>query len=154
MKLFAKIIGSTFGCGFSPVAPGTVGSLVAIVALFLAPPLSAVALILSAALFFIVGVWASYMCEKDWGHDSGRIVWDEVVGMMITVVALPKHWLIYLTAFAAFRLFDILKPFPVNRSQNLPHGWGVMVDDVLAGIYANIVLQLFVRFIFSSISGQ
>lgn len=93
------------------------------------------------------------MCEKDWGHDSGRIVWDEVVGMMITVAALPKEWLIYLVAFIVFRFFDILKPFPVNKSQNLPHGWGVMVDDVLAGIYANIVLQILARFVFTSISG-
>ena len=153
MKLLAKIIGSTFGCGYSPVAPGTVGSLAAIVVLWLAPPISSIALILLAAGFFVIGVWASFMCEKDWGHDSGRIVWDEVVGMMITVVALPKDWLIYLIAFGLFRFFDILKPFPINKSQDLPHGWGVMVDDVLAGIFANIVLQLLVRFVFSSIAG-
>ena len=153
MKLLAKIIGSTFGCGYSPVAPGTVGSLAAVVVLWLAPPISSIALILLAASFFVIGVWASFMCEKDWGHDSGRIVWDEVVGMMITVVALPKDWLIYLIAFGLFRFFDILKPFPINKSQDLPHGWGVMVDDVLAGIFANIVLQLLVRFVFTSIAG-
>ncbi len=153
MKKAAKIIGSTFGAGFSPVAPGTAGSLVAIAALWFTPSLSAMSLIFFIVIFYFVGVWASTICETDWGHDPGRVVWDEVVGMMITVVALPKQWLIYLVAFAAFRFFDILKPFPINSSQRLPRGWGVMTDDVLAGIYANLVLQLLFRIIFTNAAG-
>lgn len=153
MKIAAKIIGSTFGAGFSPVAPGTAGSMVAMAALWFAPPLSTISLVLLAAIFYAGGVWASTICETDWGHDAGRIVCDEVVGMMITVVALPKHWVIYIAAFAAFRFFDILKPFPINASQRLPRGWGVMTDDVLAGIYANLVLQILFRVIFTKVAG-
>ncbi len=153
MKTCAKIIGSTFGCGFSPLAPGTVGSLFALILLWFVSPLSNVLLISLVILFFVVGVWAATECEKDWGHDAGRIVWDEVVGMMVAVVALPANWMVFLGAFAAFRFFDILKPFPINASQRLPHGWGVMVDDLLAGIYANIVLQILVRVFFTSLVG-
>ncbi len=153
MKILAKIIGSAFGSGFSPVAPGTVGSFVAIAALWVAPPLSTVILILAALLFFFIGVWASAICEQDWGRDPGRVVWDEVVGMMVTVATLPKSLMVYAAAFILFRFFDILKPFPVNRSQQLPGGWGVMIDDVLAGLMGNIVLQILFRLVFTSIAG-
>ncbi len=153
MKLLAKIIGSVFGSGFSPVAPGTVGSFVAIAALWLAPPVSAAWLTLAAIVFFFVGVWASAICEQDWGHDPGRVVWDEVVGMMVTVIAAPRNLTVYAAAFVLFRFFDILKPFPVNRSQRLPGGWGVMVDDVLAGLLGNIVLQILFRLVFTSSVG-
>lgn len=149
MKLFAKLIGSTFGAGFSPVAPGTVGSLVAIVALWFIP-FSLSTLIIASILFFVLGVWASTVCEQDWGHDPGKVVWDEVVGIMVTVMMMPKQWIVYAAAFALFRLFDILKPFPVKKSQNLPKGWGVMVDDVIAAIFANIVLHILFRLIFPS----
>lgn len=149
MKLIAKIIGSTFGAGLFPIAPGTVGSLVAIVALWFVP-FSTIPLVLASLLFFMIGVWASTVCEQDWGHDPGKVVWDEVVGIMVTVILLPKHWIIYVAAFALFRLFDITKPFPINKSQNLTRGWGVMVDDVIAGIFANIILQIVFRLIFPS----
>jgi len=153
MNFVAKIIGSTFGCGYFPVAPGTVGSFFAIVVLWLLPPASALVLIVACALFFVIGVWASTICEQDWGHDAGRIVWDEVVGMMLSIVALPKHWVIYVAAFFIFRLFDIIKPFPANVSQRLPQGWGVMVDDVIAGLYTNLVLQLTFKLLFTSFAG-
>ncbi|MBN1466565.1 phosphatidylglycerophosphatase A [candidate division KSB1 bacterium] len=142
MKVLAKIIGSTLGCGYFPVAPGTVGSLVAIIALWLLPTMDLSTLLLISLIFFFVGVWAATICEREWGHDAGRIVWDEVVGMMISIVALPKQALIYGAAFFLFRLFDIIKPFPANASQRLPKGWGVMIDDVIAALYTNIVLQI------------
>ncbi len=149
MKLIAKIIGSTFGAGFFPIASGTVGSLVAIVALWFVP-FSTASLVGASIIFFLIGLWASTVCEEDWGHDPGKVVWDEVVGMMVTVMLLPKHWIVYAAAFMLFRLFDIIKPFPANKSQNLPKGWGVMVDDVIAAIFANIVLQIVFRLIFPS----
>ncbi|MBN1559222.1 phosphatidylglycerophosphatase A [candidate division KSB1 bacterium] len=142
MKRLAKIIGSACGCGYFPIAPGTAGSLVAIVALWLLPPVSLFTLTVTGFLFFGAGVWASTICEREWGHDAGRIVWDEVLGMMISIAALPKKWVIYVAAFFLFRLFDIVKPFPANVSQRLPKGWGVMVDDVIAALYTNIVLQI------------
>ncbi len=146
MKLVAKIIGSTFGAGYSPIAPGTAGSLVAIIALWFIP-FSLSSLIIASIIFFVIGVWAATLCEQEWGHDPGKVVWDEVVGMMVTVTLMPKQLVIYLLAFILFRLFDILKPFPANKSQQLPKGWGVMVDDVIAAIFANIVLHI-VRIIF------
>lgn len=97
-------------------------------------------------------MWVSTICEKEWGHDPGRVNWDEVVGMIVSVSALPKHWLIYSLAFILFRLFDILKPFPANVSQKLKQGWGVMTDDIVAAVYTNILLQIFFRFIFKSLS--
>ena len=149
MKLFAKIIGSTFGAGLFPIAPGTVGSLVAVLALWFIP-FSTTGLVAASVLFFVIGLWASTVCEEDWGHDPGKVVWDEVVGMMVAVFAMPKHWIIYAAAFVLFRVFDITKPFPANKSQNLPKGWGVMVDDVIAGLFANIILQIIFRLIFPS----
>ena len=151
-KIVAKIIGSTLGCGFFPLAPGTVGSFVAIVALWFVSPMHSIVLFLASVLFFFIGVWASTICEEDWGHDPGRVVWDEVVGMMVSVIALPKHWVIYVAAFFLFRFFDIVKPFPANKSQELPKGWGVMVDDVIAGIYTNVVLQIIFKIIYTSLT--
>lgn len=149
MKLVAKIIGSTFGAGFFPIAPGTVGSLVAVIALWFIP-FSTTGLLVASILFFLIGLWAATVCEEDWGHDPGKVVWDEVVGMMVTVTLMPKHWIIYAAAFVLFRLFDILKPFPANKSQALPKGWGVMVDDIIAALFANIVLHIIFRLIFPS----
>jgi phosphatidylglycerophosphatase A len=145
MKKLAIIIGTTFGSGFSPVAPGTVGSLVAVVALWLTPFPSTLIFSHIIVFLFFIGVWVAAVCEKQWGHDPGRVNWDEVVGMMISVLALPKTWPIYAAAFVLSRLFDIVKPFPANCAETLPGGWGIMMDDVIAGIYANIALQIGLR---------
>jgi len=96
---------------------------------------------------FLIGVWAAKIAEESWGYDPGRVNWDEVIGMFITVIAIPKHWVIYGCGFFIFRLFDIIKPFPVNKMEKLPGGLGIMSDDVIAGIYANIVTQIIFRFI-------
>jgi len=145
--VFSATIASTFGSGFFPIAPGTVGAFIAIVVLYLLPAISAWTLFFSSVIFFFIGVWVSTEAEKKWGHDAGRINWDEVVGMMVTVLALPKVWFIYVVGFLLFRLFDVVKPYPANASQALPRGWGIMVDDVIAGIYSNIILQIVFRLI-------
>jgi len=151
MNGVAKLLGSMLGCGFSPLAPGTVGSFAALVILWLLSPISSTTLIGLIILFYAVGVWAAAQCEKSWGHDPGRFVWDEGVGMMITILAVPRHFIIYLVGFFLFRLFDIIKPWPADRSQRLAGGWGVMTDDVIAAIYANIGLQILFRIVFHSI---
>ena len=82
--------------------------------------------------------------EEKHGNDPGIIVIDEFVGQWISLLFLPRILWIYVAAFMLFRIFDILKPFPANDSQKLKHGWGVMIDDVIAGIYTNLVLQLLI----------
>ena len=139
----AIAIATTAGSGFFPVAPGTVGSLIALVALWLLPEFPWPILAASTVVCFFIGVWSASECEKLWNrHDPGQVNWDEVVGMMVALIGLPNHWIVYLSAFFLFRFFDIIKPQPANASQKLPGGWGVMSDDVIAGIYTNVLLQL------------
>lgn len=153
MRQLAHIIGSTFGIGFIPVAPGTAASIITVAIVWFLPTfLPSLWLIVLPAVFFI-GVWAATMCEQEWGPDPGRVVWDEVFGMIIAVLAVPKHWLFYATAFTLFRIFDIIKPFPIYQSQKLPGGWGIMVDDVIAGLYANLLCQVLFRMMFKSFAG-
>lgn len=152
MRTVAKVIGTTFGSGFFPVAPGTVGSAVAAAALWMLPILQPEFLLLIIAVFFVVGVWVSTECEREWGPDPGKVNWDEVVGMMITLLAVPKHWIVFVAGFILFRLFDVLKPFPIHKLQSLPRGWGVMFDDVLAAIYANVILQIVFHWIWNPFS--
>jgi phosphatidylglycerophosphatase A len=144
----ARLISATFGLGYFPIAPGTVASAVAIIGLWFLPPVPTGIWMASLAILFLVGVWTATIAEETWGHDAGRINYDEVVGMAVTVIAVPKHYLVYIVSFFVFRLFDIVKPFPVNVSQKLPGGWGVMIDDVLAGIYGNILVQIIFRLVY------
>ncbi|HUZ45035.1 MAG TPA: phosphatidylglycerophosphatase A [Terriglobia bacterium] len=141
-------IGTVAGTGYFPYAPGTVGSAVGIglVAAFGAIPVAqawrAVLLGLGAGAIFAVGVWSAGGCEKFFGRtDPGQVVIDEVVGQAVAFLLVPHaSWKLLLAGFALFRLFDITKPFPASRAERLPAGWGIMVDDVVAGIYAMIVM--------------
>lgn len=143
-RALAVAIGTGLGAGFSPVAPGTAGSALA-VALYI--PLAAAglpALAVAVVLLFPVGVWAAGVCGERYGaHDHGRIVVDEVVGQFIALASFPASpgWL--LAGFLLFRFFDISKPFPagrIDRQWRTP--FGVMFDDVVAGVYANLTLQV------------
>ncbi len=130
-------------CGFVPVAPGTVGSFAGLALVWLLrangwgwlePALLAVVL--------SVGVLASRVTETAYQRrDPGVIVIDEVAGMLVTLMAVPVGVGGAVLAFALFRVFDILKPFPARHAERLPGGWGVMADDVIAGIYAQLVLR-------------
>jgi len=148
VKLISRIVATVFFAGYSPFAPGTVGSAVGLAVYWAVPGFSGLMLALSCALLFFIGVWAATEVEKSEGHDPPRIVVDEVVGMWVTLYFAPsdRYWLWMIGAFLLFRIFDILKPFPVGRSQRLPAGWGVMVDDVLAGLYAGFFLRLLIWF--------
>ncbi len=140
------LIATGLGAGYSPVAPGTAGSLLAVVGFyFLAPPLALHLLLVM--LIFLLGVYVSHQVEKEKGDDPSLIVVDEIAGQAVSLLFLPPDWRLYLLAFLFFRLYDIVKPPPINRSQSIPHGWGVMVDDVLAGIYALLSVQ-FIRWLF------
>jgi len=138
------------GAGYSPFAPGTAGSAVGIVvvvglSLLRWPPIRASAMLaLVAMLLFAVGVWAAGRAEDYFGRtDPGQVVIDEVVGQILTFLLLPQAGYLWLAAgFLLFRIFDILKPFPARQAERIPRGWGIMVDDVVAGLYAMAVLTL------------
>ncbi|MES2372068.1 MAG: phosphatidylglycerophosphatase A [Bacteroidota bacterium] len=99
------------------------------------------------ALVVIIGIWSSTLVEKDWGKDSSRVVIDEAAGMCISLLFVPItiQWIVI--ALVLFRFFDIVKPFYIRKAEALPGGWGVMMDDILAGVYSNIVLQGVIYFI-------
>jgi phosphatidylglycerophosphatase A len=136
---------SSFGyVGHFPVAPGTAGSaaalpVFAVVRLVGSPALEAAVLIVLTAL----GVWSATLAERQLGvTDPGVVVIDEVVGMLATLAFMPLRWAGVLVGFLLFRLFDIIKPYPCGKAERLPGGWGIMADDVLAGVYANLVLRV------------
>jgi phosphatidylglycerophosphatase A len=132
--------GSVLGCGYIPIAPGTFGSLAAVLAIYFISPATEI-LISSIIFIFFTGVYISYKIEKEKGHDAQIIVIDEFAGQCISLLFLPDTVLFLFLAFVLFRFFDILKPFPINKSQSLPGGWGVMTDDVIAGLYSNLILH-------------
>jgi phosphatidylglycerophosphatase A len=148
----AVAIATAGGAGFSPKAPGTAGSIVGVLIYLLIEGLHLGAYYPHAIIFFlIVGIWASSRVENLWGHDSQRIVIDEVVGQMITFgIAAGRYQLSafhILLGFGLFRLFDIVKPFPIRYLERFKGGLGVVADDVGAGIYALVVLTLVVRYV-------
>jgi len=127
------------------VVSGTVGSLVAAVAIWLIP-FSTAGLFWTLVAVTIVGVWSGSRVERLVGvKDPGVIVIDEVAGMMLSVLLVPRTIWTLLAGFVLFRIFDIVKPFPAHRSQSLGGGIGVMIDDLIAGLYALILLMIGVR---------
>ena len=90
----------------------------------------------------MAGTWSANVVEKEWGKDSNKVVMDEWIGMSISLFLLPVNWGYMVAAFVLFRFFDIAKPLYIRKAESLPSGWGVMADDILAGIYSNIVLQI------------
>ncbi|HEY2380609.1 MAG TPA: phosphatidylglycerophosphatase A [Terriglobia bacterium] len=146
----AICIATAGGAGFAPKAPGTAGSIVGVAVYLLIEAMHAGAYYPHAIIFlFIVGIWASSRVEHLWGHDAQRIVIDEVVGQMITfAIAAGRYQLsafYVLLGFGLFRLFDIVKPFPIRRLERLKGGLGVVADDVGAGLYALALLTLIRR---------
>ena len=137
-KLFASALFS----GYSPIASGTVGSAVALTFYFI-PGFESLAIIgTSIFVVFILGLKTANTMEQRYGHDPAEVTIDEVVGMWISMVMLPKKIFIVIAAFFVFRFFDIFKPYPARKFDNMHGGFGIMMDDVIAGIYANIILQL------------
>ena len=138
-----------FGSGLSRFAPGTMGTLVAIpIYLLLIMPGYAI-YIPALILFTLLGFYICGYTARALGvHDHGGIVWDEIVGYMITMLFVPVSWTWIILGFLFFRLFDIWKPWPISvLDRNVHGGVGIMVDDILAGIYAAICLQLIAHFI-------
>lgn len=136
-----------FGSGLSPYAPGTVGTLAAIPIVWVMMTLSAPAYVVVSVLCFAVGIWLCGKTSADMGvHDHSGIVWDEFVGLMVTMFAAPLGWMWLVLGFFLFRFFDVVKPWPVSiADKKISGGLGIMLDDVLAGLYALGCLQLIVH---------
>jgi len=137
-----------FGSGLAPKAPGTFGTLAAIPIYWLVQDLSWPIYVSWLMVTFSLGVYWCDRSSKQLGvHDHGGIVWDEFVGYWITMFLAPAGWLWIILGFVLFRFFDILKPWPISwLDRKVDGGLGIMVDDVLAGVYAFIVLQICVYF--------
>ncbi len=141
MNRVAKFVASGCLSGYCPLAPGTAGSALIALLYWLLPTTNQWFWFSIAFVLFFVGVFVSTHAEQCWGEDAGRIVIDEVVGFLAAVLFLPKISLVVILAFFIFRFLDIVKPFPAYRLQRLPGGWGVMVDDLVVGIYTNLLLR-------------
>jgi len=132
------------GSGLSPFAPGTAGTLMAVL---LYIPLSMLPLTLYVAVLIIGSLVGIYLCEKTsnklGGHDHPAIVWDEFLGFWLTMLFAPSGWMWIVVGFVLFRLFDIWKPWPISViDHKVKGGFGIMLDDLVAGAYALVVLQL------------
>ncbi len=150
-SVFWKIIGTGFGSGYSPVAPGTAGAFIACGILWILQAIFPSQysggwgqmqwLLLLIIPFFFLGVQSANRLEAVWGSDPSRIVIDEMVGVWIAMLGVPFSITNLALAFVLFRIFDIWKPLGIRKMEDFKSGWGVMMDDVLAGIYALILLH-------------
>jgi len=144
INFIEKIIGSGFYSGYSPIASGTVGSAVAII-IYLIPGFENLFIIIPATFIFIVyGIFVGNKFEAEYGKDPAQCTVDEFVGTWISLIALPKTIFIILAAFLLWRILDIIKPPPARNLEKLKGGLGIMIDDVISGIYTLIIMHLVV----------
>ena len=144
---FAKLIATCFGIGYIQKGAGTVAALFCCILWYIFKGAETDVWIQSTLLVLLLflGVYTASAVEKEWGHDSNRVVIDEVHGVLVALFLLPPGWKYVLAAFVLFRFFDIAKPLGVRKMEKFPKGWGVMLDDVLAGLYSNVLLQIAVK---------
>lgn len=137
------------GSGAAPVAPGTFGTLAAVVLYLLLPDMSNTVYLAFLLAGFVAGVWICGKTSRDLGvHDHGGIVWDEFIGFWLTMFMAPPGLLWPVLGFLLFRVFDIIKPWPIGWVDKHVHGgFGIMIDDVLAGLMALLCLQLVAVFV-------
>ncbi|HWZ14036.1 MAG TPA: phosphatidylglycerophosphatase A [Mucilaginibacter sp.] len=147
--LFHKLISTSLGIGYIGKGAGTVAAIACCACWYLAwnggyPPV--LISIIITVLITLIGVWSSTAVEQIWGKDPARVVIDEVAGMCISLLFLPVSLKYLICALVLFRFFDIVKPLSIRKMELLPAGWGVMMDDVLAGVYTNILVSVIVAF--------
>jgi phosphatidylglycerophosphatase A len=142
--MLVNVLATFFGLGLSPVLPGTLASAATtLLYVFVLRGLGALPFAALVVALFVGGVAVSKMAADEIGQpDPGRVVIDEVCGQLIALAYLPSGWVPAGLAFALFRVFDIIKPWPIRRLEKLPGGWGIMADDVGAGIAAAVLTRL------------
>ncbi len=153
-KIFTFIVynlATGFGSGFSPVAPGTAGTLVGLLLYhFFFPDVGAnLSQFLFVILSIVVAIYVSnWLANAEGAKDPQIVVIDEIVGLFTTFLWLPCYpdWIVLVLGFVLFRIFDIWKPWPIKKFEALPGGFGIVLDDIVAGIFANILLQIWMRF--------
>ena len=144
MIRLAFAIATVFKAGYIPIAPGTVGSIIGLLIFWLIKDYASftIEMFVAAALFF-AGVWASTIVEQVLErHDPGVVIVDEVVGMLVALMLLPPTITVMFLAFLLFRVFDIIKPYPARWCEQLSRGWGIMIDDVVTGLYVNVLIHI------------
>lgn len=142
-KALVTLVATGLYTGYSPVVAGTVGSIPPLLIAYFLIGDNLLYLSLAALVTTLISFWAAGEAEGVFGHDSKKIVIDEWAGMLITLLFLPVTIKVYLIAFAAFRFFDVIKLWPAGAAERLPGGFGVTTDDIVAGIQANLAVQLY-----------
>jgi phosphatidylglycerophosphatase A len=149
VNAIAKFLATALGAGYSPVAPGTCGTAVAVPLVWALASLPAWQFAIVAAVVTAIAIAAAHVADRAWDtHDSQRIVIDEVAGYCITMIPVARdQWIPIAIGFVVFRFFDIVKPPPVRwLDQNLPGGWGVVLDDAAAGMMGAVVMWTLAHF--------
>jgi phosphatidylglycerophosphatase A len=142
LQRLALLFATVLGVGYAPIAPGTFGSAAGLILWAVLPSSPAIHAAVIVALF-VVGSWSGSVAERHFGKtDPGQVVIDEVMGMLITLFMIPAGWGTAFAGFLLFRVADVIKPWPANRLERLHGGVGVMADDGMAAIYANLALRL------------
>jgi phosphatidylglycerophosphatase A len=141
-RFWIRLSATFFFTGHFPIAPATFGSFVTLAIWWLLPPMSAGVMVAVLVALTLFSIWAAGRGEEIYGHDGKPIVIDEVVGSLLTVAFLGHSLRLAVIGFFVFRALDVIKPPPAYQLQSLPGGYGVTADDVMAGIYGNILLRL------------
>jgi phosphatidylglycerophosphatase A len=146
MRRAAVWVATAFGAGYAPIAPGTAGSAVGVALYLLIRTAPAPAQLAVVGAITLVGIWAGSVAAEHFGReDPGEVVIDEIAGQLVTLVLTGATWRGALAGFLLFRVLDIIKPWPANRFERFPGGWGIMADDVMAALYGNALLQVAFR---------
>lgn len=142
MNAIIKLLATGLGAGYMPKAPGTFGSLVGLTLVYVLRPLPFFYYFIFVVAFSLASIWISGRAEKLFGEkDAQQIVIDEIAGILVTFILVPFIPITVVAGFLLFRLFDIWKPYPISRMQEWEGGLGIVVDDLAAGLYANLSLQ-------------
>ena len=143
----AKLISTCLGIGYIRKGAGTVAAFMGCIAWYFIQVRGVNALfdLVTIVALTLLGIWSASIVESEWGKDSNRVVIDELLGMCISLFLIPAELKYIALAFVLFRFFDIVKPLYIRKAEALPGGWGVMADDVLAGVYSNILLHIVIK---------
>ena len=145
MDKIAKTLATFFGIGYFPVAPGTAATAAGVALAFALQGQPCAHAAVTTGLLLIGIPLCTRVAKMVGQQDPGIIVLDEVVGVLVALAGLPLTWPVVISVFFLFRAFDMFKIYPVNKCEALPGGWGIMLDDVMAGVYANLVMRIALR---------